>query len=68
MTLGEGHCTRLEPTIEHLRDSLEHASSFFGRDLNIIDKLSVDVSEGTAARKTFELFNRANNNNFLSIV
>jgi len=68
VALSEGHCTRLEPTIEYFRDSLEHASAFLGGDLNFVNKLSVDISERAAARKTLELFNRTYNNNFFSII
>jgi len=68
VALGEGHRTRLEPTIEDLRDSLEHTSAFLGGDLNVVDELSVDVGQRTAARETLKLFNGADANDFFAIV
>lgn len=68
MTLGEGHRATLEPAVKDLRDSLEHATSFLRGDLDLVDVLSVDISQGSTSRKPLELFNRADAYDFLAIV
>ena len=68
MTLSEGHGATLEPAVKDLRDSLEHSTSFFGGDLDIVDVLSVDVSKGSTAGEPLKLFYGADANDFLAIV
>ena len=68
MALSEGHCTTLKPAIKDFRNSLEHASAFLRWDRNLIDVLSMDICERSTARKTFELLDGADANNFFSII
>jgi hypothetical protein len=50
------HGSRFEPAVEHLWNSLKDSSSFFGWDSDMVNALSVQVTDSSNSRKLFKLF------------
>ena len=68
MALSERHGATFKPAVKDFRNSLEHTSTFFGRNLNVVNILSMDISQLSTAREAFKLLYRANADNFLAVI
>ena len=68
MTLCERHGSTFEPAVKDLGDSLQHALALLRRDLDVVNILSVDVSDRAAACESFKLFDRADADDLFAIV
>lgn len=70
MTLGERHGTTLEPAVKDLWNPLEHTTTLFRWDLNVINKLSMDVLKSALCQscELLELFDGADANDFFTVV
>lgn len=68
VTLGEGHSARFEPAVKDFRDSLEHAFSLLGWNLNVVDELTVKVGDALDSGKFLELLDTTDTDSLFTIV
>lgn len=55
--------SRFKPTVKHLFHSSQHSFPFLRRNGNMINLVSMDVQECTAARESIKFLDRAHTNN-----
>mmetsp|Transcript_7069 Transcript_7069/g.12615 ORF Transcript_7069/g.12615 Transcript_7069/m.12615 type:complete len:341 (-) Transcript_7069:704-1726(-) len=66
MLRGVGHGATFKPAVEHLINTFQHAFPHLGRNLNVIDEVTVNVRQ-LPPRVLLQLFDATDANNLLEI-
>ena len=65
--LGVRHRARLEPAVEDFVDASERSAALGGRELDVVEELTVDVVADLLPRPLLELLDRADDDGLLAV-